>query len=450
MELVEIKDEKVTLHMHPGQKSAWDSKKRFIFVLGGSQSGKTSWGPWWLYREIMRLEGGDFLCVTATYDLYKMQMLKKIRDVFENILSVGRFWSSEKIMEIKNPHTGEFEADVSSDSMWGRILLRSAVAGTKREMVGAGGLESASVKAAWLDEIGLDAFTIEAWHAVLRRLSLSEGKVLATTTLYNLSWLKREVFDRWEKGDKDIDVIQFPSIINPSFPRAEYERARRTLPAFKFDMLYRAQYSHPAGQIYSDFDESVHVIKPFAIPPEWPRYVGIDFGAIHTAVLFLAEDKSKEAFFVYRITLEGNLTSKQHATAALKRATDERVVSWCGGAKSEQQNRLDWKEAGINVVKPPYYDVEPSIDRIVELLKGNRLFFFDNCERHSHATTPTEFPTIFGEFSQYSRKLDANGEPTPEIKDKEKYHRLDALRYGILTALQPNLRKRRVLIPRTR
>lgn len=450
MELVEIKDETVTLHMHPGQLKAWQSKKRFLFVLGGSQSGKTSWGPWWLFRQIGRCKGGDHLAVTSTFDLFRMKMLPSLRNVFENILSVGRFWSSEKIIEIKNPFSGEFEAKVASDPMWGRIILRSAAAGTKREMVGAGGLESATVRSAWLDEIGLDAFTIEAWQAVLRRLSLSEGSVLATTTLYNVSWLKREIYDRWEKGDKDIDVIQFPSIANPSFPRAEYERARRTLPAFKFDMLYNAQYSHPSGQIYSDFDESIHVIKPFALPAEWPRYVGIDFGAIHTSTVWLAEDTTKEAFYVYQTTLEGNLTSRQHALAALKRAAQERVVSWCGGAKSEQQNRLDWKEAGVNVIKPPFYDVESGLDRIIELLKDKRLFFFHNCELHSLATTLSESPDIFSELNQYSRKLDLNGEPTEEVKDKEKFHRLDALRYAILTALQPTPKPTAALIPRAR
>ena len=32
----------------------------------------------------------------------------------------------------------------------------------------------------------------------------------------------------------------------------------------------------------------------------------------------------------------------------------------------------------------------------------------------------------------YRRKLDAQGEPTDEIADKRKYHRLDALRYAVV------------------
>ena len=45
---------KLTLSFHEGQARAWKSQRRFIFVLAGTQGGKTSWGPWWLWREIQR------------------------------------------------------------------------------------------------------------------------------------------------------------------------------------------------------------------------------------------------------------------------------------------------------------------------------------------------------------------------------------------------------------
>lgn len=34
------------LHLHVGQGKAWRSQRRFVFVLAGTQSGKTSFGPW--------------------------------------------------------------------------------------------------------------------------------------------------------------------------------------------------------------------------------------------------------------------------------------------------------------------------------------------------------------------------------------------------------------------
>jgi hypothetical protein len=41
-------------NFHEGQQRAYDSPKRFILVLAGSQGGKTSFGPLWLAQEIDR------------------------------------------------------------------------------------------------------------------------------------------------------------------------------------------------------------------------------------------------------------------------------------------------------------------------------------------------------------------------------------------------------------
>jgi hypothetical protein len=44
--LCEITPEnKLRFNFHPGQWRAWQSLKRFILVLAGTQSGKTSFGP---------------------------------------------------------------------------------------------------------------------------------------------------------------------------------------------------------------------------------------------------------------------------------------------------------------------------------------------------------------------------------------------------------------------
>lgn len=433
-EMIEIRDGELTLNIHPGQERAWDSEKRFVFILAGTQGGKTSFGPWWLYREIQKCGPGDYLAVTANYDLFKLKMLPEMRKVFEETLHVGRYWAAERIIEIKNPHIDAFEAEKASDGMWARIILRSAVAGTKRTREGAGGLESSTAKAAWLDESGLDEFPLQAWEAILRRVALSEGRILGTTTLYNINWMKHEIFDQWQAGDPDYEVIQFDSIENPIFPQSQYARAQRTMPSWKFNMIYRGRYDRPAGMIFSDYDNKVHLVEPFTIPKDWPRFVGIDPGPIHTATCWIAEDVNKNSFYVYRATLEGNLSSKQHAKKALALATDERVVSWCGGSQSELQFRIDWKDAGVPVAKPPFWDVEAGIDHIIQLLREKKIFFLSDCEIYTD--NPSDFKDIFDELNQYSHPLDANGKPTRGIRNKEKYHRLDALRYGVSSLSQ--------------
>ena len=405
---------KLRMHMHPGQLRAWDSKARFTFVLAGTQSGKTSWGPWWLWREIANTadpagNGNDYIAATASYDLFKLKMLPELRTVFEHTLKWARFWSSDRVLELSDPATGKFWAKGADDRMWGRIMLRSAASG--------GGLEALTGRAAWLDECGQDEFTVEIWEAVLRRLSLSRGRVLGTTTPYNLGWLLSEVYKPWRAGSADFNVIQFPSFINPQFSREEYERAKASMPAHRFDMFYRGLLTKPAGLIYNCWDDDIHLVKPFDIPPQWPRYVGIDFGAVNTALVWVAEDPNKRIFYAYRESLEGEASTAEHCRRAHRHAGLENVVLWLGGSPSEEQQRMDWNAEHIPVIQPYISDVEGGIARVYGLFKTKRLRVFDTCRG------------LLDEIGSYKRKMDDKGEPTEEIENKRTFHRLDALRY---------------------
>lgn len=395
----------IQLCLHPGQEQAWDSEARFVFVIAGTQSGKTSFGPWWLRREIARRGPGDYLAVTATYDLFKLKMLPEMKRTFCGLLvNEGWQWqASDRLI-------------VSGDT---RIVLRSAEAD--------GGLESLTGKAAWLDECGQDRFRLEAWEAVQRRMSLEQGRVLGTTTPYNLGWLKLEVFDRWRSGDPSFQVVQFKSTMNPRFPKEEYLRTKATMAGWKHAMFYDGEFTRPAGLIYSDFSDSENVVDDFRIPPEWVRRVGVDFGAVNTCTLWTAEDPESHLIYVYLVTLEGGKTTKEHCRLAKERAAGTNVVAWVGGAPSETQQRSDWTAEGVRVGRPRIVDVEAGIDRVIELVKPRRLKVFRSQRG------------LLDEIGTYSRVLNDRGEPTEKIKDKETFHRLDAKRYvcSLITARPP-------------
>ena len=97
-ELVRVDKGKAQLFLHPGQEKAWDSNRRFVFVIAGTQSGKTTFGPWWLYREIDRCGAGDYLAVTATYDLFKLKMLPEMLRVFVDWLPGWNYQKSERVI----------------------------------------------------------------------------------------------------------------------------------------------------------------------------------------------------------------------------------------------------------------------------------------------------------------------------------------------------------------
>jgi hypothetical protein len=379
------------VHPHAGQRAILESPARFTFGIAGTQGGKTVLAPVWLHNEIQRNGPGDYLAVTATYDLFRLKFLPEMRRYFETFLGWGEWRASDKIIVSKDGKT--------------RIILRSAQS--------EGGLESATAKAAVLDECGQDDFRITAWEAILRRLSLNQGRVLGMTTPYNLGWLRTEVYDRWRAGDPNYRVVQFESILNPVFPVEEYERARATLPAWKFRMFYQGQFDRPASLIYGDFSTVENVCSPFDIPANWPRYAGIDPGAVHTAAVWGALDPDTDALYIYREYFAGDKTTGEHAQAL----ASYEPANWTGGAKSEEQWRRDLSASGLSVQVPPFSDVEAGIDRVIARIKTRRLIVFKTCR------------VLLDELGTYSRVVDATGATTQEIKNKEKFHALDALRY---------------------
>ena len=415
MSIWTVKNNNLNLDFHKGQAKAWLSNRRFIFILAGTQGGKTSFLPWWLAREIQTCGAGDYLAITATYDLFKLKFLPVMRETFENILGIGRYWAGERIIELVNPETGKFEAKRSDDKMWGRIILRSA--GSK------GGLESATAKAAILDEAGQDEFALEDWEAILRRLSLSQGRVCVGTTPYNLGWLKTEIYDKWTEGDSDIDIFQFSSIENPMFPKAEYYRAKKTMQQWRFDMFYGGQFTRPAGLIYSGFTDDM-LVDSFPIPKDWFRVIGLDFGGANTASIHLAQNPDNGIWYAYRETLEGGKTTREHVETQQEYVNGIDHYEFIGGAKSEGQYRDDWYDNGIYVEEPIISDVEAGIDRVSELIATDKFRVFRGLKG------------LRDEIGGYQRRMDEAGNPVEEILNKRKYHRIDALRYAAILIVE--------------
>lgn len=393
---------------HKYQKKAMTARERFILLLGGTQSGKTSFGPAWLHREIVLRGAGDYLAVAPSYPLMQKKMLPEFLRFFEETLKLGSYNKADKIFIVSEQ--GEM-------ILFGKKQkTRTAVYFGHAQDPDA--LESATAKAAWLDECGQTKFKLASFEAIMRRLSLFMGRVLMTTTPYNLGWLKQKFWDVWQAGLAKLQslvVISFPSIANPSFPQEEFERARRDLPRWKFNMFYRAIFTRPPGLIYDNFDEEKHVVDDFEIPAHWPRFMGQDYGGVNTAAVYIAINPETKLLYLYREYWEGGRTAGQHKEAMLR--GEPGIPKAYGGAASEDQWRREFRTAGLPVLTPLVSEVEVGIDRVYGLFAQDRLRIFRSCQ-HTR-----------DQLGAYSRELDEAGEPTEKIEDKNSYHLLDALRY---------------------
>jgi hypothetical protein len=186
---------------------------------------------------------------------------------------------------------------------------------------------------------------------------MHHGRRLYRTTPYHWGWHKRDVVDRAGAGAPDYQNINFRSCDNPVYPRTEYERLKRKLPDWYAAMFLDGLYTRPAGQIYRDLDERVHVVAPFSIPPLWRRAVGVDFGAVHTALVWLAEEPETGRWYLYREAQGGGMDSPSHARQA--RDYREPVCRWVGGAPSEEAQRREWWDRMIAGSRASAYNMQP-------------------------------------------------------------------------------------------
>lgn len=419
----------VILNLHPGQSKAWKSNKRFIIVTAGTQGGKTSFGPHWLYREIQKRGPGDYLIVTPTFQLLERKLLGEFRGVFEHWLHLGRYVSSPtRVFEFsefgaRRMHKERYDPDIPTRVQFGYAENSES-------------LESMTAKAAWLDEAGQKKFKLESWQAVLRRLSLAEGRVLITTSVYSLHWLKRLV-DQAKTGgrgkDKRIQVVRFDSTENPAFPQQEYERAKRDLPRWKFNMLYRGMFERPAGRIYDCIDEATQRVPRFAIHHSWRRYLGLDFGSVNMAGVFVAQEPETKRLYIYRTYHASGESAHGHVRKLLHGELGSPHT--VGGSWSEDDWRDDFRRAGLPVRKPKIKDVEVGITRTYGGWQRGELFAFDDLDE------------FWDELTTYSREVNENGEPTDKIEDAHSFHLMDAMRYLISDLRGGAVDHQAILIP---
>lgn len=418
-----LEGDRLRFQFHKYQKMAMRSRKRFILLLAGTQGGKTSFAPAWLHREIALKGAGDYLFVAPSYKLMNLKAIPEFLYLFQRLLELGEWKKADKVFIFSEE--GEIATFGAVQETPTRVLFGHAQDPDS--------LESATAKAAVLDECGQRKFKLASFEAIMRRLSLNIGRVLMTTTPYYLGWLKTKFWDAWveSKGKHpELDVIRFPSIANPAFPREEYERARRDLPPWKFEMFYNAIFTRPAGLIYDCFDEARHLVKGFQIRDNWKRwYIGLDFGGVNTAAVLVVENPARPGnYVVAREYWTGNKTAKQHVTdITAPLPPTARTVAY-GGASSEENWRKEFTAAGLPTLRPPISDVEVGINRVYQAFQTGILQVSDQC------------PHLLDELASYSREVDDAGEPTEAIENKHIYHLLDALRYIMAHLVSGNKR----------
>ena len=428
---------KIQVNPHPKQAQVFRSVANIIAVLAGTQSGKTLSGPVWLWKEIQKWDklvqagggahGAVFWAVSPSYPLMEGKLWPEYKHFFVDLLGIATANSTKRTLAITLTRDNDEKVEYE-------LILKSADK--------ADSLASSTVAAMHIDEAGMTSFSRESWIEAKARLGTTNGRILITTTLYNFGWLKTQVYDLWKADPigSGIEVIRFESIDNPLYSRKEWDYAKITMAPDVFNMRHRGIYDKPAAMIYPAFDEDDSVVKPFEIPTHCPRHVGVDPGTVSHSTIWAAEisptddeyihfpdaDGINSVYVIYRASLSGSTTvtktNAEHALEATAQPDYPYVKTWCGGARAEKYFREDYKAVGVDIVEPPFTEVEAGISKVLGLMRTKRFYIMKHL---------TELTAGERGIQTYSRKIDSNGETTSEILDKEKYHHIDAIRYCI-------------------
>ena len=87
--------------------------------------------------------------------------------------------------------------------------------------------------------------------------------------------------------------------------KADIEELKQT-DIEQYEMLGEGKFVKPSGTYFKEFALGIHTIEPFVIPPDWRRYITIDYGLDMLAAYWIAVDSHQKAY-AYKELYESDL-----------------------------------------------------------------------------------------------------------------------------------------------
>ena len=258
--------------VHKKQIAFHKCKKRNRWVFGGNRSGKT--------------ECGAVECVYLARGVHPYR--KNRPDAFGWVVSlsqqVQRDVAQRAVLRYLDP---AWIVDVtmlsgrkgSPAGVIDQIRLRNvfggvSVIGFKTCDQGREKFQGASLDFVWFDEEPPK----DVYDECRMRLLDRAGELFGTMTpLKGRTFLYDEIYLN-ARGDPEVWYEFMAWEDNPFLPRREIALLEKTLDARTLESRRRGRFCTGEGLVYPEFDERVHVIPPFAVPPEWQDAISIDPG----------------------------------------------------------------------------------------------------------------------------------------------------------------------------
>lgn len=287
--------------------------------------------------------------------------------------------------------------------------------------------QGASLDFIWFDEEPPE----DIYHECQMRLLDKNGELFGTMTpLKGFSFIYDEIYLN-SKNDPEVFYLFMSWEDNPYLSKAEISRLSSILPESELESRRFGKFmSFDSGLVYSEFNDSIHVISPFDVPADWQDNLSIDPGLSNPlSCHWYARDYDGNVYVVAEHFLQ-NATVEQHAE---KIRQISRQLHWKTNSRGMIEALIDSAAnqktlASTKSVTELFYEngilVNPNVDK--SLLSGiskvksylkningeAKLFIFSNCKN------------LIREMKTYRWK-------EADVPVKNDDHCLDELRYYI-------------------
>lgn len=309
---------------------------------------------------------------------------------------------------------------------------------------------SLNLNAAYVDEAS--QVSEECFDLLISRLrGRAFRKILLTTNPNGHSWLYRRFVANKHMPDAaraKYFQISASSVENKHLPEGYVQNMLDNYSKERTEREVFGSWDAFQGMVYTEFDRSIHVIKPFAIPEAWTRIIGADHGYRNAACFLWGAVDGDDTLYVYREFYQSEWLIDEICRGR-KDTGEPGIISlnkrekldgcWIDPSVARTQGQTgisDWDIYMENLPKswpllPANNDVSLGIDRVKHYLKPNprtgkpRLYIFDTCTN------------LLEELTQYRWKERASGQEATSNEKEEPVkvndHSCDGLRYMVMS-----------------
>ena len=339
-QLIQIKEERLKRLAQPIWSYIPDNTKghdqlcihvgtqKYKLVFGGNQSGKTlvsaaevAWRLLGLhpFRPELNLKPQKIWVISTEYRTIYEGVYRHLRPDGKDNNGMG-FLPQEKIIKFGPKVVGH---DLPSYIEVEHISSKKSVV----HFISAEGGESARkrVQSAAIDLIIIDEeIDGEIFTELNVRTLATDGEIIISASLLKSEQWILELEEAAERGDPEYLLTRLNTDLNTHLSERSKNAVFGNMSEEEKEVRKYGKSRRRHGLVYPEFDEKLHVVEPFIIPDEWPKYMALDPGYRTFAGLWIA--KTPENKFVAYRELYLHATNLQDVADFIKIKETEQIA----------------------------------------------------------------------------------------------------------------------------